>query len=134
MNHKFLLLFAIALLISFAIYRVVFYPVSVTFKTYPVKVLTNSSSPITVDVFQINRLGFRVPFRHLDGKFVVNEGAERIDIVQEGKDRFIFKTRNSSGVVVILYYASKVPFPVQIVLNIEGASLALINHLSFSLG
>jgi hypothetical protein len=134
LNHKFLFLFAIALLVSFAIYRVVFSPVSVTFKTYPVKILTNSSSPITVDVFQINRLGFRVPFRHLDGKFVVNEGAERIDIVQEAKDKFIFKTRNSSGAVVILYYAGKVPFPVQIVLNIEGASLALTNHLSFSLG
>lgn len=134
MSQKFLLFTGIVLLVSFSIYRVVFSPVSVTFESRPVKILVNSSSTITVNVFQINRLGFRIPFKHLDGKFVVNEGTEKIDIVQNDKDEFIFKTRNSTGTVVIFYYARKVPFPVEIVLNIEGASLAVTTHLSFSFG
>jgi hypothetical protein len=108
--------------------------VNVTFESRPGRILTNSSYPVTIEVFPTNRLGFKVPFKHLEGKFVVSEGEEKIDIVQEKKDEFIFKTRNSSGRLVIFYYAQKVPFPVEIVLNIEGASLALINYFPFSLG
>ncbi len=125
MSQKFLLLVGIVLLASVIAYKMVFSPVSVTFASYPQKILTNSSSPIMVSVFQTDRLGFRIPFGHLDGKFVVNEGAEKIDIVREDKDELLFKTRNRSGTVIILYYARKVPFPVEIVLNIEDASLAI---------
>lgn len=115
---------------SFSIYKMVIAPVSVTFESCPAKILTNSSSPIVVAVFPVNRLGLRIPFGHLDGKFVVNEGSEKIDIVQEKRDELIFKTGDSVGRLVIFYYTNRIPFPIQIILNIENSSLAMNNHFA----
>ncbi len=134
MSRKFLLSLVIVVLAGFAIYKVMFSPVSVTFESHPRKILTNSASPISVEVFPLNRLGFRVPFGHLNGKFVVSEGGEKIDIVREKEDEFTFETRNGAGRLVILYYAQKVSFPVEIILYIENSSLAWMNHLTLSLG
>lgn len=133
MSRKFLLSFVIVVLAGFAIYKVMFSPVSVTFESHPGKILTNSESPISVEVFPLNRLGLRVPFGHLNGKFVVSEGGEKIDIVREKEDEFTFETRNGAGRLVILYYAQKVSFPVEIILYIENSSLASMNHLTLSL-
>lgn len=134
MSRKSLLSFLIIVLAGFAIYKEMFSPISVSFESHPRKILTNSSSSIIVEIFPLNRLGFRVPFRRLDGKFVVSEGREKIDIVKEKKDEFIFKTRNSAGRLVILYYAQKVSFPVEIILYIESSSLAVMSHLTLSFG
>ncbi len=138
MIRRRLLLLGILILLGFAVYRLMFVTASIAFTlTDPdgdsrsQRVSTNSSL-ITVNVFQVNRLGFRVPFSHLDGKFIVREGAEKIENVQEKKDQFAFKTRNNIGTLVILYYARGVPFPIEIVLDIEGASLAGNNEVAFA--
>lgn len=141
MNQRFFLLFLVFVLAGFTFYKMVLSPVSVTFaltdllwKSHPRTIFANSSSPVAVEVFPVNRLGFRVPFRHLDGKFVVSEGRDKIDIVQEQRSVLIFKTRNSTGRLIIFYYAEKVPFPVEIILNIESASLAVTDTIALSFG
>lgn len=141
MIHRFLLLFLVFVLAGFTIYKMVLSPVSVTFaltdplgKSHPREIFANSSSAVVVEVFPINRLGFRVPFSHLDGKFVVSEGREKIDIVQEQRNVLIFRTKNSAGRLVIFYYAQKVPFPVEIILNIESGTLAITGPFILSSG
>jgi len=99
---------------------------------FPRKNFYEQFIPDRSEVFSINRIGLRIPFKHLDGKFVVSEGKEKIDVIQEKKDKLMFKTKNSSGRLIILYYARNVAFPVEIILNIEGASLAVIKGFKFS--
>ena len=104
--------------------KVVFSTRSLTFECHPAKVLAYSSSPVVVRIVALNRLGFKVPFVHLDGNFAIQEGAERIKIVSESKDHLVFRTMGRTGRLVILYYARGVPFPVEIILNIEASTLA----------
>lgn len=124
MNEKVVLVLLVVVFFGIVAYKIIFSPFSVTIESYPNKILANSSSPVIVRVVALNRLGFRVPFAHLDGKFVVREGAEKIEIVREKGDEFMFKTRGGTGKLVILYYTAVVPFPVEILLNIETAALA----------
>lgn len=111
-------------------YRLLLSPASVTFEYRPSVILTNSSSENVVHVFPVNRLGLKIPFVHLAGRFVVSQGKEKIDILREKNDELIFKTRNVPGRLVILYYTSTVPFPVEIILDIENASIARVHNLS----
>ena len=133
MNQKFLLLSIIIVLAGIVCYKMIFSPVSVSFKSHPVKILVDSPDPILLEVFPVNRLGFRIPFGHLKGKFVVSEGKEKIEVVREKEDEFVFKTGNRSGRLVIFYYAGEIPFPIEIILNIEAASLATSDYFPISL-
>ena len=58
------------------LYKMVFMPTSVSFESYPKRIFVYSSSPVTVKVIALNRLGFGIPFKRLNGKFVVR-GRER---------------------------------------------------------
>ena len=133
MSQKFLFLFLAIVLAGFAVFKILFSPVSITFESRPGKIFSNSSSPITVEMFAVNRLDFKIPFKHLYGKFVIGEGGEKIDIVQEKEDELLFRTRNDTGRLVIFFYAKNVPFPVEIILNIESASLAANKSRQFPL-
>jgi hypothetical protein len=124
LNEKIVLVLLVVVFLGIVAYKIIFSPFSVTIESHPNKILANSSSPVIVRVVALDRLGFRIPFERLDGKFVVREGAEKIEIVRENRDEFIFKTRGSTGRLVILYYTAVVPFPVEILLNIETAALA----------
>ncbi len=124
LNEKFVIVFLAVILAGIVAHKAIFSPRSVTFECHPERILANSSSPIVVRVVALNRLGFRVPFEHLDGNFAIQEGAEKINIVSKNNDHLIFKTAGRTGRLVIMYFTRVVPFPVEIILNIESAALA----------
>ena len=130
-GKRFVIAFLLLVFLGFVLYKMIFLPISVSFESYPKKIFVYGSSPVTVKVIALNRLGFGIPFKRLDGKFVVREGTEKIEVVQEKRDEFVFRTKRSSGRLVILYYTSVVPFPVEIILNIETASVADKNSSTF---
>lgn len=132
MSGKLLLSLIIIMIAGFSFYKMTFSPVSVTFESRPGKILVNSSSPVVVDVFPLNRLGLKIPFVHLEGRFVLSEGSEKIYVVKEKEDELIFQTRSSTGRLVVFYYARNIPFPVEIILNIESAAIATNDQFEVS--
>lgn len=124
MSGKFFLILPAVILAGFIVYRVLISPASVTFENRPSRILSNSSSENTVKVFPVDRLGLKIPFVHLVGRFIVNQGKEKIDIVAEKSDELIFRTRNVTGRLVIFYYTSIMSFPLEIILEIESTSMA----------
>ncbi|MGO9482555.1 MAG: hypothetical protein ACLP05_12355 [Candidatus Kryptoniota bacterium] len=109
---------------GFMLYKLVFMTTSVSFESYPKRIFIYSSSPVTVKVIALNRLGFGIPFKRLNGKFVVKEGREIIEIVGNKRDELVFRTTGTGGRLVVLYYTPTVPYPVEIILNIGTAALA----------
>jgi hypothetical protein len=124
MSAKSLVLISAAVLLGIVCYKVVFVPTSLTMASSPNKVFASGSSPVVVKATMINRLGIPVPFRHLAGKFVVDEGADKIDVVKTESDELIFKTKGATGKLVILFYTSAIAFPVEIIVNISGTAIA----------
>jgi hypothetical protein len=124
LTRKLSVLSLIVGLVALVVYRMAFSPVSMAFESQPAKILASSSIPIVVEVFPLNRLGLRIPFKHLDGRFVVIEGRDKIEIVKTGGDLLIFKTRDKVGRLTIFYYADRLPIPMEIILNIETTILA----------
>lgn len=124
MSERVLIISLLVVVLAVIAYKILFTTFSISIESYPDKIFVNDSSPVSVKVVALNRLGMRIPFRHLDGEFAVREGVEKIDIIKVKKDEIIFKTKNNSGRLVILYYTHVVPFPVEIVLNIETATIA----------
>lgn len=124
MSAKSLILVSAAVLLGIVCYKVVFVPTSLTMASSPNKVIAGGSSPVVVKATMINRLGIPVPFQHLSGKFVVDEGADKIDIVKTDRDELVFRTKGTPGKLVILFYSNAIPFPVEIVVNISGTAIA----------
>lgn len=108
--------------------KVIFSTFTVAIKSDPKRIFVSSSSPVKVMVVPLNRLGFYVPFDHLNGKFVVQDGADKIHILKTMENELVFTPGTTAGKVVVLYYASNLAFPVEIVLRIESASVASINR------
>ena len=127
MSAKSLIILSAALLLGIVCYKVVFVPTSLAMASSPDKVFAGGSSPVVVKAKLLNRLGMPVPFRHLAGKFVVDEGANMIDILKTERDELVFRTKGATGRLVILFYTSAVPFPVEIVVNISGTAIAGLN-------
>jgi len=119
----------VVIFVGVAIYKLVFYPVSLSFESHPSRILAVGTSPIALEVFPVDRLGIRVPFAHLHGRFVVSEGADKIEVIETKSNELKFKTRGSTGRLVIFYYAHNIPFPIEIILNLENSTLAITNHL-----
>ena len=135
MNFRLLSFLGVIVLLSIVVYKLILSPFSLTFEVADseangrqVNILTDSSAPVLLTVFQVNRVGFKIPFAHLDGKFVVTQGADKIDIIREGGDNLVFRTRSEAGVLVILYYTPSMAFPLEITLRIQDASLAQITY------
>jgi hypothetical protein len=124
MSAKSLIVISLALLLAIVCYKVVFVPTSLAMSSSPDKVFAGGSSPVVVKATLLNRLGMAVPFRHLTGRFVVDEGADKIDVVRTESDELIFKTKGATGKLVILFYSNAIPFPVEIVVNISGTAIA----------
>ena len=117
------------ILLGVVAYKTVFVPVSVDMTSYPGKIFVNSSAPVDIKVFALNRIGFRIPFMHLRGKFLIPEGADKIQVMKTESDQIILRPLGTSGKLVVLYYTPAVAFPVEIVLHIESSSMAFL-HLS----
>ena len=124
MSAKSLIAASLALLLGIVCYKVIFVPTSLSMASSPDKVFAGGSSPVVVKATLINRLGIPVPFQHLSGKFVVDEGADKIDIVKTDRDELVFRTKGTKGKLVILFYSNAIPFPVEIVVNISGTAIA----------
>ena len=132
MNERVVIVSLLVVVLGIIAYKIIFTTFSITIKSYPDKIFVDSSSPVRIKVVALNRLGLRVPFRHLDGKFVVREGVEKIEVIKVEKDEIMFNTKSSPGGLVILYYTHIVPFPVEIVLNIETATVASLKYPQLS--
>ncbi len=130
LKPKFFLLSLFLVALCLIGYRVIFTTTSVKVDRTRETIFVDSSSPVSVRVVAINRLGMRVPFKHLKGRFVVREGAEKITIIGTREDELIFKTNSLSGRLEILYYTGVIPFPVEIVFNIESESIADLMNLN----
>ncbi len=118
---------AFAVLLGVVAYKIVFVPVSVNMSSYPKQIFVNSSTPVDIKVVAVNRIGFSVPFMRLNGKFMVQEGAKKIQVLKAGNDEMVFNTKDTAGKLVVLYYTPIIPFPVEIVLNIETSSIAYLS-------
>ncbi len=115
---------AVLVLLCIVVYKVVFVPTSMSMQTVPERIYATSSKPVTVKATLTNRLGLPVPFEHLTGKFVVYQGSHKINIVRTERDRLVFKTKGDAGRLVIYFYSAKIPFPVEIVLDIRPSAIA----------
>lgn len=124
MSGKSVLLIAAVLLLAIVCYKVVFVPTSLSMQSYPEQIFVSSASPVKVKATLIDRLGLPVPFSRLDGKFVVDQGGDKINIVQTERDELVFTTRGAAGRLVIYFYSASIPFPVEIVLNIKESAMA----------
>ncbi len=124
MSAKSLVIVSLALLLGIVCYKVIFVPTSLAMASSPDKVFAGGSSPVVVKATLLNRLGMPVPFRHLAGKFVIDEGADKIDVVKTESDELVFKTKGATGKLVILFYTSAIAFPVEIIVNISGTAIA----------
>ena len=122
-----------AALLGIVAYKIVFIPVSVNMTSYPRQIFVNSSTPVDIKVVAVNRIGFPIPFMRLHGKFVIQEGAKKIQVLKAGNDEMVFNTKDTAGKLVVLYYTPIIPFPVEIVLNIETSSIACLNPSLFFL-
>jgi hypothetical protein len=112
------------ILFGAAIYKIFFLPTSITFESYPKKIFAFGSSPVKVKVIALNRLGIAIPLKHLTGKFIVEDGTDKIEVLREMGDELTFLPRGKVGRVVVLYYTSMMPFPLEIVLDIRNAFIA----------
>lgn len=126
MKGKHILLIAILLLLGIVCYKIVFVPTSLTMQSRPETVFASSTSRIIVKATLINRLGLPVPFERLAGKFVVYQGANKINIIRKESDRLVFKTRGDAGRLVIFFYSKTIPFPVEMILNIRESAIAAL--------
>lgn len=124
MNWKSFLAASLLVLLVIVCYKIVFVPSSLTMRSQPEQIFASSASPVTVKATLINKLGLPVPFEHLKGKFIVYEGADKINVVRTEGNEMIFKTRGTTGRLVIYYYSGAIPFPVEIILNIRESSIA----------
>ncbi len=124
MKPRSILVLVLLVLVGIVVYKIVFVPVSVGITSTPKKIFINSSSPVDIRVVALNKIGFGVPFMRLQGKFEIPEGASKIQIVRTGADELMFNTKSTTGKLVVLYYTPAVPFPVEIVLNIETSAMA----------
>lgn len=115
---------ALLILLCIVAYKVVFVPASMTVQTVPGQIYATSSTPVVVKAILTNRLGLQVPFEHLTGKFIVYQGSGKIDIIRTEGDRLIFKTKGDVGRLVIYFYTSEMPFPVEVVLDIKPSAIA----------
>ncbi|MCL4539804.1 MAG: hypothetical protein M1378_09460 [Bacteroidetes bacterium] len=113
-----------AVLLGVVAYKTVFVPVSVGMESYPKKIFINTATPVDIKVVALNRIGFRIPFMRLHGKFIIPEGATKIQVLKTEDDEMIFRTKSTAGKLVVLYYTPIIPFPVEIVLDIETSALA----------
>jgi len=116
-----LVLVTAALLVT---YKLVFIPSSIGTQTTPERIFVNQSSSVVVKVVPLNRLGLRVPFRHLKGRFIIREGEDMLEVTATTSDQMTFRTRGSPGKIVIYYYTDIIPFPIEIILNVESATVA----------
>ncbi len=124
MNSRSVIIFSLVLLFGIVCYKLVFVPTSMSLQSSPHDIFSVNTSPVKVKAMLTNRLGMQVPFEHLTGKFIINEGADKIDIVKTERDELIFKTKGSTGRLVILFFSNEIPFPVELVLDIRGAAIA----------
>ncbi|MCL5021032.1 MAG: hypothetical protein M1339_05085 [Bacteroidetes bacterium] len=124
MNGKSVILFSAVLLLGIVCYKVVFVPTSLSMHSFPEQIFVSSATPVTVKATLIDRLGLPVPFERLEGKFVVDQGGDKINVVQTKSDELVFTTKGSAGRLVIYFYSTKIPFPVEIVLNIKESAMA----------
>ena len=113
---------ALLILVCIVVYKIVFVPAGMTMQTVPGQIFAASSKPVVVRAILTNRLGLPVPFEHLKGKFVVCQGSAKIDILRTEDDRLVFKTRGDVGRLVIYFYTSEMPFPVEVVLDIKSSA------------
>lgn len=124
MSGKSIIIFSLLVLLGIVGYKVVFVPTSLNMESHPQEIFASSSSPVVVKATLINRLGLPVPFERLYGKFVVYQGANKIDIVKTERNELVFKTRGSAGRLIIYFYSRTIPFPVEIILNIKQSAIA----------
>ena len=124
MSGKSIIIVAVLVLLGIVAYKVVLVPTSLNMQSQPHEIFASSSSPVVVRARLINKLGLPVPFERLYGKFVVYQGADKIDIVKTERNELVFKTRGSSGRLIIYFYSLSIPFPVEIILNIKQSAIA----------
>ena len=124
MSTKSFLIFFSALLLGIVCYKVVFVPTSLKMNSSPETIYAGGASPVVVRAVMTNRLGMRVPFERLTGKFVVDEGGDKINIVSTEGDEIVFRTKGAAGRLILLFYSKVIPFPVEIVLDIKGSTIA----------
>ena len=124
MNWKSVLAFSLVVLLAIVCYKVVFVPASLSMKSSPEEIFASSTSPVIIKATLINKLGLPVPFTRVDGRFIVYEGADKIHIVRTEGNELIFKTMGSTGRLVIYYYSTTIPFPVEMILNIKESAIA----------
>lgn len=124
MNWKSVLALSLVVLLAIVCYKVVFVPTSLSMKSSPEEIFASSTSPVIVKATLVNKLGLPVPFTRVDGRFIVYEGADKIHIVRTEGNELIFKTMGSTGRLVIYYYSTTIPFPVEMILNIKESAIA----------
>jgi hypothetical protein len=117
------LIIIVALVAVFAAYNYIFSIYEINYKTSSHELYADNQSTVTIDVFPVNALGFRAPFRKSKVKFQIAEGKDLVDIIKldESKGIIILRAKHLTGMVVVNFKSVYSLFPssveIHIVLN-----------------
>ncbi len=110
----------ILIVIGFLFYNYIFNIYEVNYDVSTKEIFADNQSVVKINVFPVNGLGFKVPFRKSNVKFYITEGKELIDIIKldENSGEIILKAKNQTGKVVIKFKSKYSLFPSIVEINI----------------
>ena len=116
----FIISLAILLIIAFAVYYYVFNIYEVTVKVTPPNLFADNSSRITIRVIPINALGKRAPFRSVNAKFIITQGKDLIDVIEQDENNgiLILRSKGKEGKVIIIVKSKYSLLPTEVDIHV----------------
>lgn len=115
-------LFAIlgTLLAAIVLFNYVFSIYETRFDVTNQTLYADAGSTVTITATPINAWGFKAPLRKAHTRFVIEEGADKVDVVTKDEENGVLtlKSRLLSGKVVVRAIPAKALFPTKIELEI----------------
>jgi hypothetical protein len=75
------------------------------------------SSELVLDAHPVNILGFKVPFKHINVQFIVEEGKNLVELISnQDNHSAVVRSKGIEGEVIISIYSEKGSIPVTKVL------------------
>jgi hypothetical protein len=117
------------ILLALLVDKFVFTSSGVKIELTPEVLRASSSSELEIKIYRSNLLGFKVPFGNIDVRFVIEEGANLVEIISESPDgNAKVRSRGLEGEIVIGIYSIKSGMQIsRILIKILPRDLALLN-------
>ncbi len=110
----------VLLIICFSAYLFIFNIYETEINVVPQNLFADNHSTISVSIIPINSFGWKVPFRHVRANFIIKEGKQLVDIVEESKygDTIILRAKDKTGKVEVYVKSEYSLLPSLIEINV----------------